>query len=89
MLREIVGFVGADCTGCGLCITECPNEALHTVNGRSRLAGEAFCEGCGLCVEVCRHGAASLERREAAPFDAAATKKRLALRQRMRELAGA
>ncbi|MFO0583937.1 MAG: 4Fe-4S binding protein [Anaeromyxobacter sp.] len=87
MERVIVRPKGEDCTGCGLCVTECPNEALLTVNGRSRLAGEAFCEGCGLCLEVCRHGALSMETREAAPYDDAATRKRLALRQRMRRLA--
>jgi ferredoxin len=49
--------------------------------------GDVYCQGCGTCVPECPHGALSVISRHAAPYDAEAAAKRVALRQRMRKLA--
>jgi len=85
--REIIRVDGLYCAGCGVCVEACPHEALQLVEGQSRLVGDAYCEACGSCVPECCHGALSLSTRHAAPFDAEATAKRLALRERVRRLA--
>jgi ferredoxin len=86
-LREIIRVDGLYCVGCGVCIETCPHEALQFVEGQSRLVGDAYCEACGNCVSSCSNGALSMVSRHAAPFDEAATAKRLALRERVRKLA--
>jgi ferredoxin len=86
--REIIRVDGLFCAGCGVCVDACPNEALQLVEGQSRLVGDVYCEACGSCLPECTHGALSLTPRHAAPFDAEATARRLALRARVRALAG-
>jgi MinD superfamily P-loop ATPase len=86
VLRLVVRVDGAQCNACGNCVTACPHEALDIVMGQARLANEALCEGDGVCVEACG-GALWLERRDAAPFDAAAVERRKAKRARLRALA--
>ena len=43
------------CTGCGLCVRDCPREAL-TASGETRLEivfRSDRCDTCGSCVEAC------------------------------------
>jgi len=49
------------CSGCGICVTACPFEAL-SLNRERRIveAAEALCEGCGTCVASCPSSALSL-----------------------------
>jgi heterodisulfide reductase subunit A len=49
------------CSGCGICISTCPFEAL-SMNVEAGLAevAEALCEGCGTCTAACPSGAVSL-----------------------------
>ena len=49
------------CSGCGICISMCPYEAL-TLNPTTHIAQvtEALCEGCGTCAASCPSGALSL-----------------------------
>ena len=44
------------CTGCGLCVESCPNDALRLVEGVAQL-DEARCSACEACVEACPEGA--------------------------------
>lgn len=64
---EIIGIDREVCTGCGLCVKECPAD-LFSVNGTApaRVSGPAqavrhvvrndnngWCTGCGHCISVC------------------------------------
>jgi pyruvate formate lyase activating enzyme len=40
------------CTGCGRCLTACPEKAIEIVEGRSR-THRTLCKACGACAEVC------------------------------------
>jgi ferredoxin len=40
------------CAGCGVCIDECPTDAISLSDGVA-LIDAALCDGCGACVEVC------------------------------------
>ena len=86
MLREVVNVAVSACNACGSCLTTCPNEALELIDGHPRLVREQLCSGDGVCVAACG-GALYLERREAAPYDAAAAKLRIEKRARLRALA--
>jgi heterodisulfide reductase subunit A len=48
------------CSGCGICISQCPYDAL-SLDPETKLAqvSEAVCEGCGTCVASCPSGALS------------------------------
>jgi pyruvate formate lyase activating enzyme len=40
------------CTGCGRCLTACPEKAIEIFEGRSR-THRTLCKACGACAEVC------------------------------------
>jgi len=40
------------CTGCGRCLTACPEKAIEVVEGHSRTQ-RTLCNVCGACAEVC------------------------------------
>jgi NAD-dependent dihydropyrimidine dehydrogenase PreA subunit len=44
------------CTGCGLCVEECPTGAIHLSDGLAIL-DQATCTQCQACVDVCPVGA--------------------------------
>jgi ferredoxin len=48
------------CTGCGICIDSCPEEAL-SVNGSAAI-DPGRCTGCGACTVACPNEALSLAR---------------------------
>jgi len=49
-----------ECTGCGLCVDECPSEAISLdAEGLSTIDADA-CVDCGACVDVCPVVAISL-----------------------------
>ncbi|HAF49063.1 MAG TPA: 4Fe-4S ferredoxin [Anaerolineaceae bacterium] len=61
--RGAIVFDPDKCSGCGLCVRDCPAEALH-INKKSReeytlLHYPARCAYCGQCEDSCRHGAIS------------------------------
>lgn len=41
------------CTGCGICVDVCPNQALEMVDGIAKLTKPEACDGIGECVDAC------------------------------------
>lgn len=46
------------CTGCGLCIQWCPEDAI-SMKAEKAVIDSTLCIGCGECLTVCRFGAVS------------------------------
>ena len=47
---------GKKCTGCGLCIDWCPEDAISMKSDKAVIDSKA-CIGCGECLTICRFGA--------------------------------
>lgn len=67
--RKIIKIDEAKCTGCGLCIPNCPEGALQIIDGKARLISDLFCDGLGACIGHCPEGAITIEEREAQAYD--------------------
>jgi len=58
-----------DCTGCKLCVNNCPFGAMIYEDGRVQVS--ELCTLCGACANVCRQGAIRIERKQASPEELA------------------
>jgi ferredoxin len=68
-MRTVIEIDARLCTGCGLCMPDCPSCALEILDACSRLADDRCCDGGGACIAACPHGAIALVEREARPFE--------------------
>jgi ferredoxin len=78
MRRQIITIDEERCTGCGLCVPDCPEGALRIIDGKARLIGDLFCDGLGACIGHCPEGAITIETREAEAYDEAAVMENIA-----------
>jgi ferredoxin len=69
MIRKIIRIDEDLCTGCGLCIPNCPEGALQIVDGKVRIINDLFCDGLGACIGHCPEGAISIEERETEKYN--------------------
>ncbi len=69
MKRQIITIDEDRCTGCGLCIPNCPEGALQIIDGKARLVSDLFCDGLGACIGHCPEGAITTESRDAEAYD--------------------
>ena len=67
--RDIIKIDENACTGCSLCVPNCPEGALQVIDGKARLVSDLFCNGLGACIGHCPEGAITVEKREAEPYD--------------------
>ena len=69
MKRNIITIDEEKCTGCGLCIPNCPEGAIQIIDGKARLVSDLLCDGLGACLGHCPEGAITIEKREAGEYD--------------------
>lgn len=58
-LKPVIFFNAEKCTGCGMCIEACPENAIRIVDDKSA-TDRGRCKGSGKCAEVCPNEARSL-----------------------------
>jgi len=76
-IRNIVLIDEDKCNGCGDCVTSCAEGAIQIIDGKAKLVSEIYCDGLGACLGSCPMDAISIEKRESAEFDEAATEEHL------------
>jgi Pyruvate/2-oxoacid:ferredoxin oxidoreductase delta subunit len=69
MKRKIIKIDEEKCSGCGLCVTGCPEGAIRLINGKAKLVSDIYCDGLGACTGDCPENAITIEEREAEQYN--------------------
>jgi Pyruvate/2-oxoacid:ferredoxin oxidoreductase delta subunit len=77
VLRKVIQIDRERCTGCGLCIPDCPEGALQIIDGKAHLISDIFCDGLGACIGTCPEGAISTVEREGEEYSERLTMKNI------------
>ena len=79
--RDIIKIDEEKCTGCGKCITGCPEQAIEladtTKGKKARLVADIYCDGIGTCMPTCPESAITVTKKGAEPYDERATVDRI------------
>lgn len=67
--RSIIKIDEEKCSGCSLCIPNCPEGALQIIDEKARLVSDLFCDGLGACIGHCPEGAITVEERDAEEYN--------------------
>ncbi len=67
-VRKIIEIDEELCTGCGVCIPNCPEGAMQVIDGKARLISDILCDGLGACLGTCPEDAITIIEREAEPY---------------------
>ncbi len=58
MVLMIAKIDEKECSGCGVCVDACPEEAIKVADVAK--VGQKHCVGCAACVDACPNGAISV-----------------------------
>ena len=89
MKRKIIKIDEEKCTGCGLCVPGCQEEAIKIIDGKAKLVNDIFCDCLGACLGECLEGALTIEARDADPFDEKMVQETIARKKREEAQVGA
>jgi NADH:ubiquinone oxidoreductase subunit F (NADH-binding)/(2Fe-2S) ferredoxin/Pyruvate/2-oxoacid:ferredoxin oxidoreductase delta subunit len=61
--KDLITFsvIAENCTGCGLCLRNCPEQAISGEKKQPHVIDADKCVRCGICREVCRFDAIKVE----------------------------
>ncbi len=59
-LKPVLSYSADKCTGCGMCLTVCPNNAITLQPDGKTKNNRELCDACGACVTVCPANARSI-----------------------------
>lgn len=57
--KPVIFFNAEKCTGCGVCVDVCPEEAIRIIDNKS-VTDRRRCKGLGECAEICPNDARNL-----------------------------
>ena len=49
------------CVACGVCVLQCPREAISIYKGCHAIVDSIKCVGCGICAKACPADAISIQ----------------------------
>ena len=61
MAKKLASVDQRRCVACGVCVKECPKEALQVWKGCWAQVDAGKCVGCGKCAKACPAGCISME----------------------------
>jgi electron transfer flavoprotein alpha subunit len=75
--REVAQVIDKKCSGCQICLSQCPVDAIEIADGIAKINAEK-CVGCGKCVQVCPSEAILFEKPLKKPVPAESADKKTA-----------